>query len=71
MYDFVIPISIFRKITNYIDTHSVNEHSKITIREISCGIGSSYEVKISQTRTGDIKGFESGIYAIFSDIENW
>jgi hypothetical protein len=71
MTDIVIPISIFKKILNYIDTHSVNEHTRISIRETSCGIGNSYEVKISQTRHNDIAGFESGIYAIFSDMENW
>lgn len=69
--EITIPSSIFNKIVNYINTHAVNEHSKISIRETSCGIGSSYEVKIAQTRDNDIAGFQSGIYAVFSDMENW
>jgi hypothetical protein len=71
MTDIVIPISIFKKILNYIDTHSVNEHTRISIRETSCGIGESYEVKISKTHPDDIKGFESGVYATFADFDTW
>lgn len=66
-----IPFSVFKKIVNYIDTHSVNDYSKITIRETSCGIGESYEVKISKTHPDDIKGFQSGVYATFADFDTW
>lgn len=69
--EITIPHKIYKQIVNYIATSDVPEHARISIREISCGIGSSYEVKISKTHSEDIPGFQSGIYAVFSDFESW
>lgn len=72
MSEIRIPFSIFKKITNYVNTFPVQDHHKITVRECSSsGIGISYEVKISETRDEDIRGFESGSYATFAEFDKW
>jgi hypothetical protein len=71
MSEITIPYKVYKQIANYMATSDAPEHSNISIREISCGIGSSYELKISKTRSVDIPGFESGIYAVFSDLDSW
>ena len=67
MSEITIPYKVYKQIANYMATSDAPEHSNISIREISCGIGSSYELKIFKTRPG----FESGIYAVFSDLDSW
>lgn len=72
MSEIAIPFSIYKKIVNYVNTFPVQEHQKISIREISTsGIGISYEVKISETHSDDIHGFEAGSYAMFADFDKW
>jgi hypothetical protein len=72
MSEISIPFSIYKKIANYINTFPVQDNQKITIREIATsGISISYEVKISETHDDDIRGFEAGSYAMFSDLDRW
>ena len=72
MSEISIPFSVYKKIANYINTFPVQNHHKISIREIATsGISISYEVKISETHDDDIRGFEAGSYAMFSDFDRW
>ncbi len=71
MSEISIPYKIYKQIHNFITTTDVPEHAKITITQSTCGIGPSYEIKICKTHAKDIPGFETGIYATFTDYDNW
>lgn len=71
MPEIKIPVTIYKKIQNFINNFPLHDHQKITIREInSSPLSVSYEIKITETHD-DIPGFEKGSYVIFTDFENW